>query len=772
MRYVCLSVVMSALFLLPFVPVLVADIWIFPFITGKNFTFRILVEIAFVGWATLALIDKSHRPRFSWILVSLLTLCGIMLVANLLGEYPVKSFWSVFERMDGYVTLVHLVLLVIVLGSVLKDKRIKFLNFKTTAWQLFFGTILIASVLVVFKAAGQLAGTEVITQGETRINSTLGNAAYMAVYMLFMFFIAALAIVKSRSSAWQITYGVLAIIFATLLFLTATRGTVLGFIGGVILFTLIVIFFERRAVRLRSYAIYGIVVICLLIGGLWMAKDTTLIQGSTVAKRLTTGISLSAMETRFTIWGIATDGFKERPLLGWGQGNFDYAFNQYYRPSLYNVEPWYDRAHNILFDWLIAGGILGALAYLSVLLAVLYYLVWRVLIKKDETFTVIEVAVLTGLLASYFVHNLVVFDNIVSYLFFAIILAYIHSKVATPVKAIAEFEVSLPVATHVIAPSACLLLGLIIYFINVPGMIAASAAIDVARARTPAGLISASEAALAGNTFSNQEIRSFLVQQAPKLLANPQFTDEDKAALRAHVESEMLKQIENKPGDAKTHVVLASFYLQTRQIEKAREQFGIAREISPLKPSIIIYQGSVEYQSADYEAAHTFFAEAYQLAPEYDWALTLYFTTLLLTNQKDEAITLLDSLKDEEVINLFDNNKFILEIAKTSGYHDILKRLFKTKLTVDPNDSEARLDLATTHYDLDEKAEAISLLKEAVDSILDFAETGESAIKNIEAGRQPRDDGTKAAGKNTPAGETAAGVTFSPVKAEANGTAN
>jgi len=307
MRYACLSVVMVALFAIPFVPFLVTDTWLFPFITGKNFTFRILVEIAVVFWALLAVVDKSYRPRFSWLLPVLASLAGIMLVANLLGENPAKSFWSVFERMDGYVTLVHWMLLTVVLGSVLKDRRINFLGFKTTAWQVFFGTVLVASTLVVFKAMGQLAGTEAITQGGNRINSTLGNAAYMAIYMLFMFGIAALAIVKSKSFSWRITYGVLAIIFTTLLLLTATRGTMLGFVGGVILAALIVIFFERRAVKIRRFAIFGIVTICLMFGGLWLTKDTSLfvLNGNNIAKRLTSGISLSAPETRLTIWDIA-----------------------------------------------------------------------------------------------------------------------------------------------------------------------------------------------------------------------------------------------------------------------------------------------------------------------------------------------------------------------------------------------------------------------------------------------------------------------------------
>ena len=741
MRHACLSVVMVALFSLPIVPFLVFDDWLFPFITGKNFTFRILVEIAVVFWALLAVVDKNYRPRFSWLLPALASLAGIMLVANLLGEHPTKSFWSVFERMDGYVTLLHWVLLTVVLGSVLKDKRINFLGFKTTAWQVFFGAILIASILVVFKAMGQLAGTEVTTQG-VRINSTLGNAAYMSIYMLFMLSIATLAIVKSKSLAWRVTYGILAGIFTTLLLLAATRGTVIGFFVGVILVALVIIFFERRAVKLRRFAVGSIVALCLLIGGLYLVKDTSLLvyRERNIAERLTSSISLSALDTRFTIWGMAMEGVEDRPILGWGQGNFDYVFSKHYEPSLYRVEPWYDRAHNILFDWLIAGGILGALAYFSILLVAFYYVAYRTLIKKDETFTVAEAGILIGLLAGYLIHNLVVFDNIISYLFFAVILAYIHSKVAKPIKSITEFKVDKSIAEYVVLPSGLLVLALIIYFVNVPGMTAAGGAIDVARSGTPTQVINVATKALAGGTFGNQEIRALVAQKAPNLLRDSKFSDEDKAALRDYVESEMLKQIEEKSGDAKIHSVLATFYLQTRQFDKAREQFALAREISPTKPTIIINQGITEYESGDHETAHSFFVEVYELVPEYDQARILYFATLILTERQDEATAMIDGL-DEKGINSLISSRLVNQVLKFSDEYDILKQLLKSRVDAKPNDVDARVDLAEVYYDADDKEGAIGVLKEALADIPAFTEAGEKFIKNIEAGRSPRDDG-------------------------------
>ena len=102
---------------------------------------------------------------------------------------------------------------------------------------------------------------------------------------------------------------------------------------------------------------------------------------------------------------MAIKGFKERPILGWGQENFNIVFNKHYNP-LMDQEQWFDRTHNIILDWLIAAGILGALSYLSLFVAVLV-LIWR-----RGTFTFVEKSILTGLFAAYFFHNMFVFDNL------------------------------------------------------------------------------------------------------------------------------------------------------------------------------------------------------------------------------------------------------------------------------------------------------------------------------------------------------------------------
>ena len=88
MKQVARWAVLIPLFLIPFLSLYVSDHLFFPFITGKGFAFRILVEIALAGWAYLALVDTDYRPKFSWTMVLYGALVVWMIVADALAVTP------------------------------------------------------------------------------------------------------------------------------------------------------------------------------------------------------------------------------------------------------------------------------------------------------------------------------------------------------------------------------------------------------------------------------------------------------------------------------------------------------------------------------------------------------------------------------------------------------------------------------------------------------------------------------------------------------------
>jgi hypothetical protein len=159
--------VLGGLFIIPFIPLIVAYNLFFPFITGKNFAFRILVELVAGGWVGLALIAPEYRPRRSWMLAGFAAFVSIMFVADIFGTNPTKSIWSNFERMEGWVTLIHVFLYFVVLSAMLKTQFL---------WRSYWWTTIGVSLAVCLWGLAQFFGYIAIDQGGVRLDGPLGNA--------------------------------------------------------------------------------------------------------------------------------------------------------------------------------------------------------------------------------------------------------------------------------------------------------------------------------------------------------------------------------------------------------------------------------------------------------------------------------------------------------------------------------------------------------------------------------------------------------------------
>lgn len=418
--------------------------------------------------------------------------------------------------MDGYVSLLHTFMYMLVLGSMLSVEK---------HWKYFLNTSLVIAFMVAFYGLAQYGG---FIDGSSRIDSRLGNAAYMAIYMLFHIFIAFWLFVESRNVMHKVIYGLLSAMFTFVLIETGTRGTTIGLIVGIMVMSAYIGFFGTQFKEYRKYAIGGFVVLFIAIGAFIVARDSAFIQNSPNLARIA-NISVDDLKIRSIIWGMAWEGVKERPLLGYGQSNFNYVFNEKYDPRLYGQEQWFDRSHNIFMDWLVTGGFLGLIVYLSIFGWCVYYLLIRPILDKDDnSFTVMERGVLLGILAGYFTHNLVVFDNIISYIFFAIILGLINSRVGIIPLKLTNLKVDKLIINQFATPVMVVALIASIYTFHVPGMQAAGDIIDAFRAEDPGARLEAFQRAIARDSFAHQEITEQLSQQSMSMVRNPQASEEVK----------------------------------------------------------------------------------------------------------------------------------------------------------------------------------------------------------------------------------------------------
>src|SRR3989344_9358696 len=158
--------IVGGLFLLPLTPHIVSTSLLFPFIAGKAFFFRIIVEIIFGAWILLALFEPKYRPRRSALLIVLTAWFALITLAGLVGPNFYHSFWSNFERMEGIVSYLHLLAYFIILISVLKTEKL---------WWWFFHLSLAVSFVIGCLAIGQLFRAGV----GTRLDTTFGNPIYL-----------------------------------------------------------------------------------------------------------------------------------------------------------------------------------------------------------------------------------------------------------------------------------------------------------------------------------------------------------------------------------------------------------------------------------------------------------------------------------------------------------------------------------------------------------------------------------------------------------------
>lgn len=593
------QVVLAALFLIPFIPLVVVDAFFFPFITGKGFAFRILVEIAAAAWLILAVADKAYRPRRSVILLSFVGLIAWMFIADLFALNPHKAFWSNYERMDGFVTLAHMGLLFLVMGSVFSASE--------KLWRKWWLTFLAGAALVCGYGLLQIMNVLDTHQGN-RIDATFGNAAYLPAYLLFGIAVAVWQGV--RSSGWlRTSLFVLAGVQVFILLFTATRGALFGLIGALVVGAFLHALQSGK--RARKLAVGIVAALVIVAGTFYMVRDTSFVKESLTLSRLSSVFTLQEeLRVRFMIWHTGLEGIVDRPLIGYGHEGFNYVFNTYYDPALFAQEQWFDRAHNIYLDWLIAGGIPALLLFLTLLISPL------VIIFRRKEFSPFERTIITSAVVAYGIQGSVVFDNLFTYVPLAALLAYVHARVAVPFPALERAEEARGSSRDAVAAAVISLALVVLWVVNVPGI---RGSMDIIRAYTasstegPAQGIQYLKEALATGSFGSQEIREQMVTFSYNVMSNSAVSNEVRGSVVGTAIQEISKEIAVAPDDARLRLQLASVYRAAGAYDLSLQEVDAALALSPRKQTLHIERGITLLQAGRFPEAREAFITAYEL---------------------------------------------------------------------------------------------------------------------------------------------------------------
>jgi O-antigen ligase len=415
------------LYLTPFSAVIVSRSTLFPFIVGKYVFFRTAVGLALIFFLWNWVINKSQisnlKSQNFWkqpIVIAVLIFALIYIISGFFGYNPSFSFWSNFERGEGGLQMIFLLIYFLLLVAVFKDEE---------SWRKMLVVASWAAVLVVGYGVGAALGIKYFV-GEgfcSRFAGSLGNPAYLGTYMLFAIFYAVYLMVENwrTSKGWR-WLGLLTA-FIIFLLLSQTRGAFLGLGVAIVLGFLYLFLNSSISKKIRLFSLFFAAV--LIISGSLAVKYRNSINlsmpfcGEQGTRLLDVSLNTQNMQTRLLLWKQSIVIFKEKPVFGWGMENFNVPFEKHYNPYF---EVWYDRAHNIFFDYLTMTGILGLLSFVGIF--AVYY--WQFFKFQKEKSPIINVLIFS-LPIAYLVQGLVLFDVLPIYINLFLFLAFSMYKFKT-----------------------------------------------------------------------------------------------------------------------------------------------------------------------------------------------------------------------------------------------------------------------------------------------------------------------------------------------------
>ena len=754
-----------------FLPFVVMSSFYFPFITPRNFIFRILVTIILAAYLWLFFRNrKKYKPVISSVVIAYLALAVVMTISSLFGGDWLYSFWSNYERMEGLLGSYYLVgFLFIILG----------LYYPQKAWHRLLYISVFVSYILSYIAFTQVLNVQFLinSAGGDRVSSTMGNPTYLAAYALFHIFFALYLIFKDKRQSLKfellgfyvldilaIFYELkarsvgnagmlsimskhfgLAVMFLApqivlhvnvywrranamwrqqsrllyyllvmmmnfwAMFNTQTRGALLGFFVALVVAGLFVLLAGKinRKIKLSVLGLIAIAVV--FVGTAFVFKDQDFVKNNKAFRRLS-DISLSdtTAQTRILTWQLSFKGWLEKPILGWGEEKFYVVFNKYFPEKIFRhpgSTVWFDRPHNIFLQYLVNGGAVGFIAYLSIYIFILIRLFkyWR---RSQDAMTV---AIMLAILIGYAIQNFFVFDSIDTSIPFVLYLAIVTMITARPKKTKENSSLVKSSWAVYAVPALVLIIG---YSVNVPQMQANK---DFVRQYNKIRTTAFSEAEqinfinqINKGYFGKFEARQVYADYAIEVAEKDGFSLYQKSKIVDWASREMEKSIAEQADNVRHHAFLINLYLTAAEkversyADKNIELINRALPLSPARTPFYYSLGRAYMIKKEPQEAIKYFEQARDMSPN-------VFESHL--NVLVGYLTIRDLAKAKEAVELMRNTKAL--IAREGPAH--FRRDYFTRV-------------AEAYFIFKQPAEALSTLEEGLSLYGDLPEFLSPAI--------------------------------------------
>lgn len=417
------KIIKYLLFALSFTPIIITNFIYQGSNIGKIFWASLiifLIDIFFIVYILYQkkfidnVIKKIGNIYKSPIFLSLVLFLFSILLSSIFAFDKFSAFFGDIERAEGFIGIFILAQVFI----------LTLLFFEKKDWLNFFKFNLFTTFILVGKSLFDFL------HGVSRPDSFIGNPSFLSGYLIFSIFCSLYVIWESKNKFWQYCSIVSSIASIVGIFLSQTRGTILGVFLAlvvVLIFTAIKgrnIFYKK--INLQKFSIIFLVGLIVFSGIFLITKKNNFWQKipgfarvAQISKTdVTTNTRLLNMKTSLRAMDPKVNGYKKL-LIGWGQDNFIIAYFKNFDSKQLDYEGGdFDRSHNKILDVFVMNGLFGLLAYLSIF----FFLFRYVFISKDRLFLK---ALLLFWVTAYLIHLLFLFDQIGTHIAFFIILAFI-----------------------------------------------------------------------------------------------------------------------------------------------------------------------------------------------------------------------------------------------------------------------------------------------------------------------------------------------------------
>lgn len=332
-----------------------------------------------------------------------------------------QSFFGSYDRQEGFISyLFYFFWFVLVFINLSASKEINAKKIKHLII-----TAVLSGFLVSLYGVLQFLNIDFITWAESaplssRISSTLGQPNFLASFLLLVIPLSVYLLINTPKFLGKFFYSLIIILQIACLFFTASRGALLALL--LVFFALLLFFWSkiRLSIFKKTLIIFGFLFL-ISLGALGVEQY--------LPGRISTltDLKYGSLAVRVIFYKTAIQGIIAKPLFGYGQENGNDIFIKYYQPDwgVYgDVGATTDRAHNLILDILLSGGIFGLLLF-----SLLYYQFFSLIKNNFKKDGFKSLSLFLGLgAAAYLISLLFSFTIVSGEIYFWLFLAILSSQ--------------------------------------------------------------------------------------------------------------------------------------------------------------------------------------------------------------------------------------------------------------------------------------------------------------------------------------------------------